>query len=565
MKKPELLSPAGSFEAATAAVSAGADAIYVGGRMLNARMNAKNLTDAELEKCAELCRKHGVRFYVTVNTAVYDKELKSAVEYIDMLYKIGTDALIISDLGLVSLIKDRYPNMELHASTQASGHNIECAEAFAKAGFSRMVCARELSKNEINELCKGSPIEIEQFVHGAMCVSQSGQCLASAVMGGRSGNRGVCAQPCRMKYNGKYPLSLKDMCLAGHITEILQSGVASLKLEGRMKSPTYVYGVTSVYRRLIDETRNASNAEIKQLSELFSRSGFTDGYYVGKTDGSMLGIRDEKDKSASSRIQMKFKPLNRHLPPIILNERTPNGEISLIRPPKRASGGKPIQSARFSDARQICGNDMFSHIYLPLEKYEKDVCDGVIFPPSVFGTQNEKFLCDLERAVALGATEALVCHLGQIELAIRYGLNVRGDYRLNVFNSSTARFYIEKGLKEVILSPELTLPQIRDINAPKSTIVYGRFPIMLLTKPVETDKLVDGHGAHFPVIKENGRDILLNSVPIYTADKQNELDMYGIKSRHFIFTTESPIECKKILNAYKNGLSPDKPVRRLPK
>lgn len=565
MKKPELLAPAGSFEAAKAAIAAGADAIYVGGRMLNARMNAKNLTDEELKKCAELCHKNGVRLYVTVNTAVYDKELKEAIGYIDTLYKAGTDALIISDLGLVSLIKDRYPNMELHASTQASGHNTACAEAFAKMGFSRMVCARELSKAEINELCASSPIEIEQFVHGAMCVSQSGQCLASAVMGGRSGNRGVCAQPCRMKYNGTYPLSLKDMCLAGHITEILDSGVASLKLEGRMKSPTYVYGVTSIYRTLIDEARNASNDEIKRLAELFSRSGFTDGYYVESVNGSMLGIRDERDKSASSAIQTDFKSIKRNLPRITVNERTPQGEISLIKPPKRASGGKPILTARFADARQICGEDMLCHTYLPLEKYEKDVCDGVVFPPSVFGKQNEKFIKDLERAVALGATEAIVTHVGQIDIARRYGLTLRGDYRLNVFNSSTARFYIECGLKEVIVSPELTLPQIRDINAPKATVVYGRLPIMLLTKPVEADTLVDRLGARFPVIKENGRDILLNSVPVYMADKQNELDIYGIKSRHFIFTTESPSECKKIINAYKNGTPLGGPVRRLSK
>ena len=247
-KLPELLAPAGSMEAANAAVLAGADAIYVGGRFLNARMNAKNFSDGELISCIENCHKKGVRVYVTVNTAVLDKELSEAVKYTDFLYKIGTDALIISDLGLASAIKGRYPGMGIHASTQASGHNADCAKAFADLGFDRMVCARELSYNEITALCKTSPIEIEQFIHGAICVSQSGQCLLSAVMGGRSGNRGVCAQPCRMKYNGSYPLSMKDMCLASHVTELIKSGVSSLKIEGRMKSPSYVYKVVKAYR-----------------------------------------------------------------------------------------------------------------------------------------------------------------------------------------------------------------------------------------------------------------------------------------------------------------------------
>jgi putative protease len=228
--------------------------------------------------------------YVTLNTAVLDKELKEAVAYADFLYGIGVDALIMSDLGLASLIRGRYPDMELHASTQASGHNAECAKTFAKMGFSRMVCARELSKDEIKELCTASPIEIEQFIHGAMCVSQSGQCLASAVMGGRSGNRGVCAQPCRMKYNGRYPLSLKDMCLAQHVTELIESGVASLKIEGRMKSPAYVYEVVSVYRRLLDEARNASKDEMQTLANVFSRGSFTDGRTFDSSRGKEVAF-----------------------------------------------------------------------------------------------------------------------------------------------------------------------------------------------------------------------------------------------------------------------------------
>jgi collagenase-like PrtC family protease len=426
-----------------------------------------------------------------------------------------------------------------------------------------MVCARELSKNEIKELCAASPIEIEQFVHGAMCVSQSGQCLASAVMGGRSGNRGVCAQPCRMKYNGRYPLSLKDMCLAQHVTELIESGVASLKIEGRMKSPAYVYEVVSVYRRLLDEARNASKSEMQTLANVFSRGGFTDGYYTERISQDMLGVRSEGDKNASASVRTDFRDLKHSLPEIMAKERTPIGEVAYTKPPKKQGSGKPILTARFTNPQQVCRQDLFSHVYLPLEKYESGVCDGVVFPPSVFGSEKEKFMRDLERAVSLGATEAIVCHVGQVEIAKKYGLNVHGDYRLNVFNSSAARFYTDMGLRDVILSPELTLPQIRDINAPKSVIVYGRLPIMLLTKPVDADFLTDKTGAVFPVIKENGRDILLNSVPIYMADKQGDLDTYGVRGRHFIFTTESKKECFSVLDAYKDGRPSIAPIRRI--
>lgn len=561
---PELLAPAGTFEAAMAALKAGADAIYVGGRMLNARMNAENLTDAQLSDLVRICHGRGVKVYVTLNTAVLDRELADAIAYADGLYKMGVDALIVSDLGFASAVKGRYPDMELHASTQASGTGTASAEAFKRLGFSRMVCARELSLPEIKRLCKDSPIEIEQFVHGAMCVSQSGQCLASFVMGGRSGNRGVCAQPCRMKYNGSYPLSLKDMCLAGHITDLIDSGVSSLKIEGRMKSPAYVYRVVSAYRRLLDQARNAEKTEIDELATVFSRSGFTDGYYTSEINGKMNGIRSERDVKASAELKTSIKDLGRMLPEIKVSDRTPQGEITLPRPPKRQSGGKPIMTARFLEPSQVCGQELFSHIYLPLDRYESGVCDGIVMPPSVFPKDEAELIKALERAVSLGATEALITHIGQIDLALRYGLTPHGDFRLNVFNSSAAKLYTELGLRDVILSPELTLPQIRDISAPKSVIVYGRLPVMLLTKPVDENTLIDKTGAKFPLIHGYGCDQLLNSVPIYMADKTSQLDSYGVRGRHFMFTTEARRECLDIIKAYQNGTPSKQPIRRLP-
>lgn len=562
--KPEILAPAGSLEAAYAAVAGGADAIYIGGRMLNARMNAKNFSDEALSECIGHCHKNGVKVYVTLNTAVLDRELKSAVDYADMLYSLGVDALIVSDTGLASALKDRYPEMELHASTQASGHNADCAKALAELGFCRMVCARELSENDIKSLCEQSPIEIEQFVHGAMCVSQSGQCLASAMMGGRSGNRGVCAQPCRMSYNGAHPLSLKDMCLAPHAETLTESGVSSLKIEGRMKSPSYVYGVTRIYRRIIDEGRNASESEIKELAAIFSRGGFTDGYYTECIGSDMNGVRAEADISASRSIKTDFKKIERNIPKITLNERTLPEPFTPPRAAKRGGkSGKPICTARFSSPNQIKDTGFFSHVYLPIDKYEEGYADGIVMPPSVFPRDEKRVRELLERAVKLGAEHALITHIGQLKLALEYGLIPHGDFRLNVFNTLTAKYCTSIGMRDVILSPELTLPQMRDIDAPKAAIVYGKIPIMLLTKPLEARSLKDTRGARFDVIRECGLDILLNSVPFYMADKQKSLDENGIRGRHFIFTTENAKECLGVISAFKNGDTASYPIRRL--
>lgn len=305
-KLPELLAPAGSPDALRAAIAAGADAVYFGVGAYNARMNAHNFDDRDVSEAFALCRAHGVRTNITINTQIYDRELTDVLKTVERLYCLGADALIVADLGLARIIRDNFPEIELHASTQACGNSVRDAEYFASLGFSRMVAARELSRENLAELCKNSPIEIEMFIHGANCVSVSGQCLMSSMIGGRSGNRGLCAQPCRLSYNGGYPLSPKDNCLAPHIAEILTFGVASLKIEGRMKSPDYVYRVVSVYRRLLDERRSATDAELRELSSAFSRSGFTDGFYTGdvkKHPNAMLGIRTDSDKAETKKTQ----------------------------------------------------------------------------------------------------------------------------------------------------------------------------------------------------------------------------------------------------------------------
>ena len=307
---PELLCPAGDMECLVAAVAAGADAVYVGAKKFGARAYAKNFDLSEIDRASSYCHLHGVKLYVTLNTALTTSELSEALTLARELYSLGVDALIVADLGLIRELRRACPELELHASTQLSVHNSLGADVAYGLGCTRVVLARELSREDISAVVASSRAECEVFLHGALCVSHSGQCLFSSLVGGRSGNRGECAQPCRLNYNGdKYPLSLKDLCLAEHIPELIELGVASLKIEGRMKSPDYVYTVASVYRRLLDEHRRPTHAELDLLARAFSRSGFTDGYFTGRTERGMSGIRRADDISATRNMErMSFTP-----------------------------------------------------------------------------------------------------------------------------------------------------------------------------------------------------------------------------------------------------------------
>ena len=306
---PELLSPAGDMQCLYAAVKGGADAIYVGGKAFGARAYAKNFSIDELAAAAKYCHLHGVKLYVTVNTLVYDKEMEELSDFVAELWRVGVDAVITADLGAIGEIKRRVPGMPIHASTQMSVHNTDGADAAFMLGCERVVVARELSSDNIRSVTENSKAEIEAFLHGALCVCHSGQCLMSSLVGGRSGNRGECAQPCRLPYSNKYPLSLSDLSLAGRIRDLIDLGVSSLKIEGRMKSPEYVYTVTSIYRRLLDEGRNATASEIDELRRVFSRGEFTESYFTGNKFDKMTGVRSEGDKEMSRAIApMEFSP-----------------------------------------------------------------------------------------------------------------------------------------------------------------------------------------------------------------------------------------------------------------
>ena len=291
----ELLSPAGSFDALRAAVCNGADAVYLGVGSFNARMGARNFTLEELPEAVRYCHIRGVQVYVTFNTLVTDREMPGAAEYIAAAARAGADAFIVQDLGMVSLCRQIAPRVPLHASTQMSIHSLEGVRQAAALGLRRVVLARELPREDIAFICRNSPIEIEVFVHGALCMCHSGQCYMSSVIGRRSGNRGQCAQPCRLPYGydrfeDKYPLSLKDNCLIGSLQELERMGVACIKLEGRMKRPEYVATVTGIYREALNGAQIGRD-KMELLRSAFSRQGFTQGYYESSLGRHMFGTR----------------------------------------------------------------------------------------------------------------------------------------------------------------------------------------------------------------------------------------------------------------------------------
>lgn len=291
----ELLSPAGSMEALRAAVQNGADAVYLGCGNFNARQSAKNFTIDQLREAVKYCHIRGVRVHLTLNTLVSDRELPHVAELIRTASECNVDAFIVQDLGIVNLCQQIAPQIALHASTQMSIHNLEGVRQAAAIGLSRVVLARELNREQIAYICRNSPIEIEVFVHGALCMCYSGQCYMSSIIGQRSGNRGQCAQPCRLPYGysrmeNKYPLSLKDNCLVAWLDELNSIGVASIKIEGRMKRPEYVATVTKIYRDVLDGGR-IGRRQLSDLRDAFSRQGFTQGYYMGNIGTDMFGVR----------------------------------------------------------------------------------------------------------------------------------------------------------------------------------------------------------------------------------------------------------------------------------
>lgn len=576
---PFLLSPAGSMPALRAAVDAGADEVYLGGPVFNARMNAGNFDREALVSAASLCRRNGVRLHITLNTLIRDREFASAMEYVGFLAReVRPDAIIIQDLGLAAQIRREYPSLALHASTQLRIHSYLDAEFLKDFGFTRAVLARELPEEDIKAFAAVVP-ETEIFVHGALCVSESGGCLMSSVIGGRSGNRGECAQPCRLPCGNGYALSLKDLCLADRMDSVLESGVTSLKIEGRMKSPDYVYAVTSVYRRLIDEHRNATEKELRFLADIFSRGGFTSGYYDGRIDDSMFGFRSERDKKRTAAVTVTRAPAYppRALPPCPLPSgfNLPERDSGSCFPAKLQQGivarfeyGLP-SAALLRDIADKC-----VRIDVPL--YAAAAAAGAgcaerisaVLPRSIFVHELPEVKRQLAAALSAGVRHATVSGLYQAKLCA--GFFLHGDYSLNVYNRKTLETLDNYSFSSLMLSPETEGTFARSSRCALEYIVYGRTPLMYTRvcilrsqgrcggEPPCRGALSDRSGARFPVIgAPNHTNTIYNSLPGYRADRASELKKHGVGLLTLLFTNETERDIKHILSLASAGKKAD--------
>ena len=578
---PFLLSPAGSMPALRAAVDAGADEVYLGGPVFNARMNAGNFDRETLVSAASLCRRNGVRLHITLNTLIRDREFASAMEYVGFLAReVRPDAIIIQDLGLAAQIRREYPSLALHASTQLRIHSYLDAEFLKDFGFTRAVLARELPEEDIKAFAAAVP-ETEIFVHGALCVSESGGCLMSSVIGGRSGNRGECAQPCRLPCGNGYALSLKDLCLADRMDSVLESGVTSLKIEGRMKSPDYVYAVTSVYRRLIDEHRNATEKELRFLADVFSRGGFTSGYYDGRIDDSMFGFRSERDKKRTAAVTVTRAPAYppRALPPCPLpgGFNLPERDSGSCFPAKLQQGivtrfeyGLP-SAALLRDIADKC-----VRIDVPLYAAAAAAAAGAgcaerisaVLPRSIFVHELPEVKRQLAAALSAGVRHATVSGLYQAKLCA--GFFLHGDYSLNVYNRKTLETLDNYSFSSLMLSPETEGTFARSSRCALEYIVYGRTPLMYTRvcilrsqgrcggEPPCRGALSDRSGARFPVIgAPNHTNTIYNSLPGYRADRASELKKHGVGLLTLLFTNETERDIKHILSLASAGKKAD--------
>ena len=672
----ELLAPAGSMEALKAAVQNGANAVYLGVGSFNARQGAKNFTPQTLAEAVKYCHVRGVQVHLTLNTLVSDRETEEAAALIAHAAKVGVDAFIVQDLGVLQLCKQIAPHVAIHGSTQMTVHSLPGVQLCAAWGMTRVVLSRELSREEIRYICQNSPIEIEVFGHGALCMCYSGQCLLSAAIGGRSGNRGRCAQPCRQsygygRYEGRYPLSLKDNCLVEYVQELEAMGVASLKLEGRMKRAEYVAAVTGVYRKALD-TGKVTDQMQETLLNAFNRQGFTDGYYNANLGNHMFGIR--KDNNENDRwykqYRQTYENTENQLVPVTFQALVSAGRFSLTvrdndghcctlegQPPEAArvielthetleerlkkTGGTPYyctdvqssissgvtlsaaainslrrdvlnmltaQRARRDPVRisrplpvkvvpgkqrpfgvtvQVTNREQITHkllkmrpavLYVPLHILAEDieftqqlastvrVCAAL--PRIVHDDQMDKLRRDMAEVRKAGVEEVLVGNWGLILPALDCRMGIRGDFGLNIYSSAAVNSIRSMELLSTCLSPEMTMPQVRDVSksADCELIVYGRMQLMVTENclirgktgqcscHLSNIKLKDKTGAEFPIIKDGNscRSILLNGKKLYWLDRQHDLARLGLWAVRLSFTTENSREVDQVLASCLN-------------
>lgn len=657
----ELLSPAGDFESLKTAVACGADAVYIGGKAFSARKNANNFTDEEIVAAVDFCHLYQTKLYVTLNILIKESEKEDALAFAKFLIEAGVDGLIIQDMGLLCAVRQMSSDVKINASTQMTIGTSGGVNLLESLGANRVVLARELSKNEIASIRNNTKLELEMFVHGAMCMGWSGQCLLSSMIGGRSGNRGLCAQPCRLSYtllkdgkpvtNKKPLLCMKDLCLAEKIEEI-KPYVDSLKIEGRMKSAEYTGVVTQTYQKVL--AGELDNAQLQNMLSFFSRGGSGVGYFHERSFADMMDYSPSEKVTASKAqlAEIKQTPAEKKRTVsfrLVANEGAPltlqgesgafscaavgeicevanNAPFDEIRARKQLSklgdtpfaletitvqtAGQPFVSVSALNClrRQVCEEleKQICESYrrtiqtvsivtntTPRERGKPKLCVQVRTEEQLaaaksmgaaeiylsydlfqqIGTQSD--VCVLPPVAKEGetinvnsATRLLVQNLGQLPQSADKLLY--GGERLNVTNSLSASALSQLGMKRVTLSPELNLREIKQVidntTIPVEVIAYGRIPVMVMENCVIKSAyrcnkgqgnfaLSDRMGEQFPLLCDGCRNVLYNSVPLYMADKAEDLLSLNAAVLRLAFTTESYDECRQIIVAYQAGLS----------
>ena len=537
MTKPIILAPAGGFAAVTAAVRCGADAVYLGAKNFNARRNAENFDDLALPETVKFCHERGTKVFVTVNTLVTDGEMDALIEEADAIAETGADAVILQDPAVMRLFRDRYPALPRHASTQTAVHDLDGALYLQDLGCETIVLARELTLSEMEKIASRlTTAGAEAFVHGAHCMSVSGACYLSAMLGGRSGNRGLCAQPCRLDWRcgkGDHVLSLKDMSLLRHAQEMADAGITTFKIEGRMKRPEYVAAVVTACR----EALALEPYDEDTLRAVFSRSGFTDGYLTGKRDKTMFGYRTKDDVQSADKVLKSLAALYEKETPRVgvsmafsLTETESALTVSDGENACTVTGAAPEKAInRALDAASAeknlvkTGGTPFA-----VTDFTADIAPGYMLPTSALNALRREALSELldARGAAkpwprsdapapaapekrdrsrTGALWARFAELSQIPagesfdkillpvlrevygdniyaipLTRRRGLTLHGGAWLNILNTEALRHYEEEGLASVTASFELSMRGIKSLGGsiPLGAIVYGRLPLM---------------------------------------------------------------------------------------
>ena len=403
MPTPEILAPVGGEEQLLAAVRCGADAVYLGGQNFNARRNAANFAETDLTQAVSYCHARGVKVYVTVNTVVLNAELPALEEEADRIAQAGADAVIIQDMAVLRLFAARYPSLKRFASTQTAVHNVDGAKFLESVGFDSIVLARELSLREIESICAAVSIQKEAFIHGAHCMSVSGACYLSAMLGGRSGNRGLCAQPCRLNWTSgahPYALSLKDMSLLPHLTELASVGVNSFKIEGRMKRPEYVAAATAACKLALE----GKPYDAEALRAVFSRSGFTAGYLNGTRNADMFGYRTKEDVTGADGVLASLASLYRNETPLVpvdltfsLNENESSLTVSDGTRTVTATGSAPERAIHRALDEESAKKNLEKTGGTPffVRSLTAEIADGLTLPASALNALRREALDEL--------------------------------------------------------------------------------------------------------------------------------------------------------------------------